>query len=105
MSDIVFFVKLFCLTVALVLVMQIQVGDASLETHAMSWIQSSLLVAPLNKVARGGAKMVRDLSLAVHSSIDKNTGKKKKEVPQAKVSSFHWFHHSKPEQSASSAGD
>ena len=35
MMDFFFFVKTFILTVAIVLVMQIQVGDRSFESHAM----------------------------------------------------------------------
>jgi hypothetical protein len=102
MSDLIFFIKLFCLTVALVLVMQIQVGERSLESHAMGWVQTSALVAPLNTVAQGAAKAARDLSSTIHASIEKNTGKKKKEAAP-KASSFRWFHHQKadPEQSSS----
>ena len=41
MMDFFFFVKTFVLTIAIVLVMQIQVGQSTLETHAMGWVQSS----------------------------------------------------------------
>lgn len=79
MMDILFFVKTFLLTIAIVLVMQIQVGEKSLETHAMSFVQSSAVVAPLNGVAKGAAKMVRDLTETISISVHRNSKKKKEE--------------------------
>lgn len=101
MSDLFFFVKLLVLTVVLVIFMQVQVGNGSLESHAMNWVQTSSIAAPLNTVAQGGAQMIRDVSSSIYSSILHNTGKKKKEDAH-KASSFHWFHRStsEPEQSS-----
>ena len=87
MMDFVFFVKTFILTVAIVLLMQIQVGSNSIENHAMSFVQSSTIVAPLNTVARGGAKIIRDLTQAVSSRVKRNTKKNKKEEAKASPSS------------------
>ena len=91
MTEIVFFFKLFLLTVAIVLVMQIKVGERSVESHAMGWVQTSALVAPMNSVASGGAKAVRDLTDYVNSSISKNSHKPKKEEKKSS-SSFRWSH-------------
>ena len=88
MSEITFFLKTFVLTVAIVLVMQIQVGEASLETHTMSWVQTSAIVAPINAVADGGAKVVRDFITYIHSKLDKKKDKNKKE--EVKTSTFRW---------------
>ncbi len=60
MSDLIFFIKMLVLTVALVIVSQIQIGQRSLENHAMSWVQSSSLVKPLNGTVRGGAKLIKE---------------------------------------------
>lgn len=97
MSEFVFFLKLFGLTIALVLVMQIQVGEVSLEDHAMSFVQSSSITSPLNAVAHGGAKMFRDASSRIHAAIVHKPQKYKKE--EAKASSFRWdwLHRRKPE--------
>ena len=38
MKEVLFCLKTFILTVAIVLVMQVQVGERTLEHHAMSWI-------------------------------------------------------------------
>ncbi len=80
MMDFLFFIKTFFLTIAIVLVMQIQVGDHSLESHAMGWVQSSAVVAPLNMVAKGAAKLVRDFTQTVSISVKRNSKKTKKEV-------------------------
>jgi hypothetical protein len=77
MMDVLFFVKTFLLTIAIVLLMQIHVGERSLESHAMSWVQSSAVVAPLNGVAKGAAKMVRDLTQTISISVTRNSKKKK----------------------------
>lgn len=90
MSDFVFFLKLFLLTVALVLVMQIKIGERSFESHAMGWVQTSPLVQPINTAAHGGAKVIKDLTEAVNGAIAHNSKKHKKE--EKKSSSFRWDH-------------
>lgn len=76
MMDFLFFVKSLCLTVALVLLMQVQIGSSSIETHAMHFVQSSMIVTPLNSVARGAAKLTRDVTHAISSRILKSHNKK-----------------------------
>jgi hypothetical protein len=75
--DFLFFVKTFFLTIAIVLFMQIQVGSSSIEAHAMNFVQSSAIVAPLNTVAKGAAKMIRDVTQTVSARVKKNTKKEK----------------------------
>lgn len=87
MMDFLFFVKTFVLTIAIVLVMQIQVGQQTIETHAMGWVQNSAVTAPLNGVARGAAKAFRDVTTYVSSKVKKNTQKKKKEEARASSAS------------------
>jgi hypothetical protein len=79
MTDLKFFAKTFALTVAVVLVMQIQVGNHTLENHAMSWVQSSSVVAPLHSVARGAGKMLKDSISAINKAIQNQFHKKQKE--------------------------
>lgn len=81
MMDVLFFVKTLLLTMAIVLVMQIRVGERSLEAHAMSWVQSSVVVAPLNGAAKGAAKMARDLTQTISISVQRNWNKKKTVTP------------------------
>jgi uncharacterized metal-binding protein len=78
MMDFLFFVKTFFLTVAVVVLMQVNIGEKSLESHAMTFVQSSAIVAPLNGVAKGAAKLARDITQTVSSKIKKNTKKQKR---------------------------
>jgi hypothetical protein len=106
MSEFIFFVKMVCLTIAIVLVMQIQVGERTLESHAMGWVQTSAFVQPMNVAAQGAAKMIKDVSEKVHGAIARHqAGKHKKE--EKRSSSFRWDHiHNRQEaQKASMAGD
>ncbi len=100
MMDFLFFVKTFILTVAIVLVMQIQVGDHSLENHAMGWVQSSAITSPLNDAAKGAGKLFHELTAKLHSGVHHNVGKNKKEETHGWASSFHWTH-SSPKDTAS----
>ena len=77
MTDIYFFLKTMALTIAIVLVMQIEVGTRTLEGHAMSWVQSSAVVAPLKTVARGASKLVKDSFASVTNSLKSKDEKKK----------------------------
>ena len=79
MMDFMFFVKTFCLTVVIVVLMQIRIGSQSIEGHAMGAIQSSMIVSPLNSVARGAAKLVRDVTQNISARVKSNTKKTKKE--------------------------
>ena len=100
MMDLLFFIKTFIFTIAVVLVMQIQVGNKSLETHAVSWVQTSGLSAPLSEVARGGAKLTHDFTHRVSDLIHDNVNKNKKEDSRIKrESSFRWTHSSRDRKS------
>jgi hypothetical protein len=91
MVDFFFFVKTFILTVAIVLAMQIQVGDKSIETHTLSFVHSSYVVMPLNSAAQGGAKLIRDLSSYVSGKVRRNTKKNAKKEEKKSSSSFRWI--------------
>lgn len=70
MSELFFCVKTFVLTVAIVLAMQIEIGERTIESHAMIWMHTSAVTAPLNSVARGAAKMFDDLKLKIRRETD-----------------------------------
>jgi hypothetical protein len=93
MMDFMFFVKTFIFTVAIVLVLQIQVGEGTLETHALGWVQSSSVTQPLNYVARGAAKLTNDVTQKIWNSVHHNVkdGNKKEENRKGS-SSFFWQH-------------
>jgi hypothetical protein len=58
------------LTVAIVLVMQVQVGERTIESHALSFVQSSAVITPLNRVARGAAQLIQDLRHKLAAKTD-----------------------------------
>jgi hypothetical protein len=99
MMDFLFFIKTFILTVAIVLVMQIQVGNRSLETHAMSWVQSTATSGPLQGVARGAARVTHDLSHKVTDLIHDHVNKNKREDSRIKRESS-LLHSSKDKKSS-----
>jgi uncharacterized metal-binding protein len=78
MMDFLFFVKTFALTIVVVLLMQLQVGEKSIEHHAMAFMQSSAVIQPLNGVAKGAAKLARDVTQTISAKIKKNTKKEKR---------------------------
>lgn len=98
MNDVKFFLKCLGLTLLVVLLSQMQVGDRSVEAHAMNAIQGAAMFTPMNRVADGATKVIRDVSGKLHSAIDKNQGKRK--AGEKKPSrAFNWFGHSEPEPS------
>lgn len=69
MRELLFVVRTFVLTIAIVMVLQIQMGDRTIENHAIQFVQSSRISAPLNMTVKGAAKMMRDLSHYVRRKI------------------------------------
>ncbi len=78
MMNILFFVKTVIMTIALVLVLQIRVGEQSLEAHSIDWVQSSSVIAPLNSMAHGAAKFIHDVSTTARAAIEKQLNLKAK---------------------------
>ncbi len=58
MADILFVVKSFLATFILVVLMQIQVSNQTIESHMHQWIRSSEAVSSLRGVAQGAAKIL-----------------------------------------------
>ena len=69
MTDALFFLKTALGTLLIVMVMQIQVGEKSIENHAMGWVQTSSIVSPLNGVAKGAAKLYSDVKTSIKESL------------------------------------
>lgn len=60
MFDFFFFVKSILVAILLVALLQIKVGDSTLETRTTNFIQASGVIMPLQSVADGGVKAFRD---------------------------------------------
>lgn len=92
MTDFLFFIKTILFTLIVVLLMQIQVGERTVEDHAMSWVQTSVIVSPLNGVAQGAAQAIRDLTTALYNGVRGGEKKDKKDKKEERRSSFRWTH-------------
>ncbi len=54
MRDIFFVVRMIVITFALILTMQIQINDRTLEERSLAWIRTSPVVEELQKIADAG---------------------------------------------------
>ncbi|MEZ4873476.1 MAG: hypothetical protein R2827_14800 [Bdellovibrionales bacterium] len=59
-GDFLFFLKTLIMTFIVILVLQIKVGELTLEQKAAHWARQSSLVEPIQEVAHGGLLIVRD---------------------------------------------
>lgn len=69
MSELLFALKMAAVTFVLLIVMQIRVGDTTLEEHAHLWIQTSTPIMFLREVAEGGLSASYDAWSKVTSGI------------------------------------
>lgn len=76
MSHIGFVLKIFVLTVVIVLLMQIKVGEQTVENHAHSFLKTSSILAPLNEIAQGGAALFRSTYQGAIKTFDSIVTKK-----------------------------
>ena len=70
MSDIFFILKSFFLTGLVVTLLQVKVGDWTVENHALVWIKISPITRSLQKVASGGVMVMSDLWLSVTGKVE-----------------------------------
>ncbi len=60
MFELFFVIKVFLFTVVVMALMQIKVGNQSLEQHSSRWLRSSNVVGILNSVSVGASKALND---------------------------------------------
>lgn len=65
MEELKFVVKCFCFTMVLIVLMQVKVGNASIETHSFHWLQRSTVSQYIQSVAAGGAMALRNLGTTI----------------------------------------
>ena len=93
MMDFYFFLKTMALTLAVVILMQIKIGNKSLEDQALMFFRSSMVEEPLTKMAHGGVKMARDAVKAIQDKINGTSSSEQEEKANQKRSSgfrFNW---------------
>lgn len=69
MFDLFFFLKTLIMTLVVVLLLQIRVGDYTLEDHAHLFVKTSSLTYPLQVAADGASRAIRDVMKRVHQSL------------------------------------
>ena len=60
------------LGLVITLAMQVKFDELTVEEHTQSFLATSALVAPLQQIAHGGAKVVKELTMKISSSLRKN---------------------------------
>ena len=64
------FSKSLAITLIIVFLLQIRVGNSTLEEKAMFWIHDSYIMAPVQKAAEGAVLMIRDSWNALTKNIN-----------------------------------
>ena len=88
MMDFYFFLKTLTLTLAFIILMQIKIGNKSLEDQALMVFRSSVIEEPLTKIAHGGVKMARDAVKAIQDKINGSPSAREEENKNQKRSGF-----------------
>lgn len=58
------------MTLVVIVLLQIKIGDSTLEQRTIQWYRTSDLAAPIQQVANGGARIVRDVLNKVADSVN-----------------------------------
>jgi hypothetical protein len=91
MLDFFFFLKTMLLTLVVVLLLQIEIGGKTAETHVHDWMVGSVAAGFIGNAAHGGANFLKDASFKMTKKIKEHMGAKaKKESSEIKASHFHW---------------
>lgn len=90
MGDLYFFFKTIIMTAVFVLLLQIKIGDSTLEQRSMIWIQNSIVVDNLRSVASGAVKALSHGFRGVKSVFDTNMSRifGSENEPAARISKF-----------------
>ncbi len=75
MGDIIFFVKSLVFTFIVIVLLQIKVGETTLEEKSASLVKNSSAGLYLSEVAQGGLKVLSDMYGSVLGKIDKKVGR------------------------------
>ncbi len=70
MGNLFYIVKMILITIALILVMQIEVDHKTIESHAESFIQQSQIMSPVRDIAQGGFRFFKVAYHNVGKTVD-----------------------------------
>lgn len=69
MGEIIYVLKIFGITLVLILIFQIRIGPQTIEHHATTFIQESWFAEKVHEAAQGTIKALRDGSTTVGHKI------------------------------------
>ncbi len=69
MEELKFVLKTFAFTCLLIVLMQVKVGGASIESHSFRWLQHSTVSQWIQSAAAGGAMAIKNLSGHVKDGV------------------------------------
>jgi hypothetical protein len=75
-NDFIFAVRMLLITTVIVVLMQIRVGEYSIEARTENWIKTAPSVVVLREVAEGGLLVVHDAWSSLMSNINSKYSKK-----------------------------
>lgn len=64
------FIQSLIMTLVVIVLLQIKIGEFTLEQRAVDWYRTSNVAAPIQEVAEGGARIVRDAVNKVADSLN-----------------------------------
>ena len=96
MSEMFFVIKVFLFTLVVMAMMQIKIGDQSVEERSQNWLHSSSLVHSLNSVSNGASKAMTDAYHYVEAKLSGVSTKSESKVAASsspkKASAFSFRH-------------
>lgn len=75
MGDLFFFAKMIVITVVVVVLMQIKIGDSTLEYKFLNWVHTSTALEPMQQAAQGAVAVVREVWKKVTDRFSDNVTK------------------------------
>ena len=106
MMDFFFFMKTLVLTIIVVLLLQIEVEQKTVENHIHDYMVGSIAAGFLGHAAHGGAHIIKDGTRFVTQKMRANIGSKHRHEPnQTKASRFQWLWEKKTASPAAAAND
>jgi hypothetical protein len=106
MLDFFFFMKTLFLTLLVVFLLQIEIGNKTIENHLRDSMQGSVAAGFIGHAAHGGAHFIEEGAHKLTHSIKQNiTSKHKGESHETKASRFNWGWNQTAEKSEASTDE
>ena len=69
MEELKFVIKCLCFTMLLVVLMQVKVAGASIESHSFQWLRTSTVSQYIQSAAAGGAMALRSFGKTLKDGV------------------------------------